>query len=274
MADIKADELPSGTIVIFIGLDADNEGTQETGSTFTPATNDFYQFDGSDTVGRQPASSSDVIAGTSVNNPITPDTLAAIWASGTTVAAASTVTLGDGNYFTISGNTGITAFAFTNDASGREAVLYFSGHPKITHNATTLILAGGVSFTVVAGTILTVRSDGSGNFRETSRSIVGSAFTSLTAGATVTVDGSVVQKDMTLDITANVDFDTISNLDPRVDYLIRINATGGPFSVSASGADENYNFNGGITIPTGKGCLLNLKYDGTNVIAIFSGYKD
>lgn len=70
---------------------------------------------------------------------------------GTTVAAAATLTLGTGQVFVISGNTGITDIDFSNAWDGRWAVLLFTGTPTVTHNATTLKLPGGANLVMAAG---------------------------------------------------------------------------------------------------------------------------
>ncbi len=70
---------------------------------------------------------------------------------GSTVAAAATLSLGAGQVFVISGNTGITDIDFTTPWDGRYAVLLFTGTPTITHNATTLKLPGGANLTMAAG---------------------------------------------------------------------------------------------------------------------------
>lgn len=70
---------------------------------------------------------------------------------GSTVAAAATLSLGTGQVFVISGNTGITDIDFSTPWDGRLAILLFSGTPQITHNATTLKLPGGANLTMAAG---------------------------------------------------------------------------------------------------------------------------
>jgi hypothetical protein len=110
------------------------------------------------------ATTTEQVAGTSSTVASTPDSVAALWEAGSDVAAAATTTLGFGGYFTITGNTGITAFAFTNDKAGRSAKLRFTGTPTITHNGTSCILPGAANITMVAGATATIVSLGSTNF--------------------------------------------------------------------------------------------------------------
>ncbi len=72
------------------------------------------------------------------------------WAKGADVASASTLTLGDdGNYFDITGTTTITAIA--SKGVGTVVKLHFDGALTLTHNATDLVLPGGVSIRTAAG---------------------------------------------------------------------------------------------------------------------------
>lgn len=93
------------------------------------------------------------------------DNVDAIWTQGANVASASTVTMGEGGYFNITGTTTITALAFSTDKAGRVAVLKFAGALTLTHNATSLILPGGYSITTAANDVAAFVSEGSGNFR-------------------------------------------------------------------------------------------------------------
>lgn len=89
----------------------------------------------------------------------------AVWTQGADVASASTVTLGEGGYFNVTGTTTITALAFSTDKAGRVAVLKFADALTLTHNSTTLILPGGYSITTAANDVAAFVSEGSGNFR-------------------------------------------------------------------------------------------------------------
>lgn len=84
---------------------------------------------------------------------------------GANIAAAATVTFGaDGNFFVITGNTGITAFGTLQ--AGVKIQTQFTGTPIITHNGTSLILQGGVNLQIVAGDIIEWLSLGGGNWAQ------------------------------------------------------------------------------------------------------------
>lgn len=87
------------------------------------------------------------------------------WAKGADIASAATLTLGsDGNFFDVTG--AVTITAISSKAAGTIIGLQFDGAPLLTHNATSLILAGGVNYQCRAGDILYFQSEGSGNWRE------------------------------------------------------------------------------------------------------------
>uniref|UniRef100_A0A6H1ZF60 Uncharacterized protein n=1 Tax=viral metagenome TaxID=1070528 RepID=A0A6H1ZF60_9ZZZZ len=79
------------------------------------------------------------------------------WDKGADVASAGTLVLGnDGNYFDITGTTGITAISqqdvgAVNVQAGTVVKLHFNGACPITHNATSLPLPGKANITTAAG---------------------------------------------------------------------------------------------------------------------------
>lgn len=81
------------------------------------------------------------------------------------MASASTVDLStaDGYYIQITGTTTITGLG--TESAGVHYVLRFAGALTLAHNATSLILPGGVDITTVAGDIAWMVSEGSGNWR-------------------------------------------------------------------------------------------------------------
>lgn len=92
---------------------------------------------------------------------------------GAAIASAAALTLGaDGNFFHITGTTGITSIASVTGAG--PFFLVFDDAVTITHNATSLILIGGANYTTVAGDILVFMHEGSGNYREIHRFMTGS----------------------------------------------------------------------------------------------------
>jgi hypothetical protein len=86
-------------------------------------------------------------------------------AKGADLGSASTLTLGtDGNFFDVTGAVTITAISAK--AAGTIIGLQFDGAPLLTHNGTSLVLAGGVDYQAKAGDIIFFQSEGSGNWRE------------------------------------------------------------------------------------------------------------
>lgn len=84
---------------------------------------------------------------------------------GSDIASASAITIpASGNYFVVTGTTGITSITDTNSWYGREVVLKFSGALTITHSA-NLILPGAANITTVAGDVAHFVSESSGVWR-------------------------------------------------------------------------------------------------------------
>jgi len=84
---------------------------------------------------------------------------------GSDIASAATTDLGgtEGLGHDISGTTTITSFG-----TGREGllkILQFDGALTLTHNATSLVLPGGVNITTAAKDVAVMFSEGSGNWR-------------------------------------------------------------------------------------------------------------
>lgn len=112
------------------------------------------------------ATTTEVLTGTNATKAVTPDALAAIWEKGSDIASASTISIGEGRLFHVTGTTGITDIDFATDHSGRGAWLVFDGALTITHNATTLILPGAANITTVAGdSAFVVSENGADNVR-------------------------------------------------------------------------------------------------------------
>lgn len=86
-------------------------------------------------------------------------------AKGSDVASAGTTTLGDGEFFHITGTTTITDIDFTDSWDGRRAWLVFDGALTLTHNATTLILPTGANITTAAGDCALVQVESGDNVR-------------------------------------------------------------------------------------------------------------
>lgn len=90
------------------------------------------------------------------------------WKKGADIASAAALTLGtDGNYFVVTGTTTITSIS--TQTAGTIIVLRFSGALTFTYNATNLILQDSKNLTTAAGDMVSLISEGSGNWRELSR---------------------------------------------------------------------------------------------------------
>jgi microcystin-dependent protein len=96
------------------------------------------------------ASTTEVLTGTATNRTVNPDSLAALWEMGTSVASASTVVLGEGGVFTITGTVTIVDIDWAVPKDGRLAWLYFTGVLTITHG-TNLQLPGNQSIVTAPG---------------------------------------------------------------------------------------------------------------------------
>jgi hypothetical protein len=116
--------------------------------------------------GASEATQNQVDARTASNVYVSPRRLAdGLGLQGSSIASASALTLPDiGDYFTVTGTTAITSISTRR--AGAEVTLLFSGACDITHNATSLILLSGLTYTTTAGDVLRFRSEGSGNWRQ------------------------------------------------------------------------------------------------------------
>lgn len=110
-----------------------------------------------------PATTTQVLTGTDTSAYVTADALAAIWEKGSDVASGSTVSLGEGGLFHITGTATITDIDFSTAKNGRAAWLIFDGALTLTHNSTTLVIDGGASVVTAAGDMAFVVQDASDN---------------------------------------------------------------------------------------------------------------
>lgn len=93
-----------------------------------------------------------------------------VFYKGADITSAAALTIPDtGNYFDVTGTTNITSISSL--PAGTVIKLQFDAALTIVHNATTLALSGGANYTTAAGDIFEFISEGSGNWRETSRSL-------------------------------------------------------------------------------------------------------
>lgn len=109
------------------------------------------------------ASTTEVLTGTDSSKIVTADAVAALWEKGSDVASASTISLGEGSLFHITGTTTITDIDFATAKNGRRATLIFDGALTLTHNSTSLKLPGGSNITTAAGDRCVVVQDDSDN---------------------------------------------------------------------------------------------------------------
>lgn len=115
------------------------------------------------------------------------------WAKGADIASAAALTLGDdGNYFDITGTTSITSIV--TKGVGTVIRLHFDGVLILTHNATDLVLPGGLNITTVAGDELTFVEYATGDWR-------------LVGGTRVPLASLVGY----LEVNTNIDFGSISS---------------------------------------------------------------
>lgn len=120
----------------------------------------------------------------------------------TTIASASTVSIGAAaaNYLQVTGTTTITAFDTVQ--AGTQRVLEFAGILTLTHNSTSLILPGGASITTAAGDCATMRSEGSGNWRCINYTKANG--TSVIGGDVVKLTTAPASSSTSLDFTASI----------------------------------------------------------------------
>lgn len=97
------------------------------------------------------SSTTEVLTGTAADRTVTPDALAALWEKGADVASATTLILGEGNVFNITGIVTISDIDWATPKDGRGAWLRFnSAGLTITHSA-NLQLPGGANVITGAG---------------------------------------------------------------------------------------------------------------------------
>ena len=111
------------------------------------------------------ASTTEVLTGTDTAKAATSDAIAALWEQGADIASATSISVGEGGYFNVTGTTTITDIDFATDKAGRRVWLKFAAALTLTHNATTLILPGGANITTAAGDTAEFVSEGSDNVR-------------------------------------------------------------------------------------------------------------
>jgi hypothetical protein len=105
------------------------------------------------------ATTTETLTGTDATRAVTSDALAALWEQGSDVASDTTISLGEGGYFNITGTTTITDIDFATDKAGRVAWVKFADALTLTHGA-ALILPGAANITTAAGDVACFVSEG------------------------------------------------------------------------------------------------------------------
>ena len=97
---------------------------------------------------------------------------------GADVASAATITLGNGNYFDVTGATAIDFITTTDWQAGSVVTLQFDSNPTINHNTGSppantgaILLAGAANFASTASDTLTLLFDGT-TWREVARTVI------------------------------------------------------------------------------------------------------
>ncbi len=161
---------------------------------------------------------------------------------------AQLIPLGGGNFFDVTGTTTITSIATLQ--AGTVLWFQFDGALLLTHNATSLILEGGVNRTTEAKDIHGFVSLGSGNWSEISRLLQTPSAAHTLASHSDTDLGTDVQADQTA-IEAETDENTYipPDLAHYGDW-----ATKGLVNITAAGAaDGGINYNLASLTDTGTG---------------------
>jgi hypothetical protein len=138
-------------------------------------------------------------------------TVAATSVVGADVASAAALSVGTGNYFDVTGTTGITSI---NSVSvGTVIKLHFDGVVTLTHHATDLILPGGTDITTIAGDELEFVEYQAGDWRCTGYvTKVVQATNHVRAGNTQIPDGSLTLS--YFDVTGSVTQSAFETLGP------------------------------------------------------------
>ena len=128
------------------------------------------------------------------------------WTKGADVASAAALTLGDGNYFDITGTTTVTSIV--TKGIGTTIKLHFDAILILTHSATDLVLPGGANITTAAGDEFEFTEYATDDWRCTSYALAsGTAVTGADAdlsNLTATGDQKIAQAWVNFDGTGTV----------------------------------------------------------------------
>ncbi len=120
-----------------------------------------FATSGDHTESRALATTTEILTGTAANKAASPDSIAALWEKGSNITSATTIAIGEGGFFHVTGTTTITDIDPTTDKAGRPFVLCFDGALILTHHATNLILPTGANITTETGDCAWFVSEGS-----------------------------------------------------------------------------------------------------------------
>lgn len=172
------------------------------------------------------------------------------WVKGADVASATALPLiTDGNYFDVTGTTTITSF--NSVGVGTWVRLHFDGALILTHNATDLILPGGVNITTAAGDEAEFIEYASGDYRCVSYTKANAGLTTTTGDApsySVRAWG-VMNGTGTPAWLVNGNFNSTITDNGVGDYSVTF-ATAMP--------DANYAISGTVNGPAGDGYIANI----------------
>lgn len=171
---------------------------------------------------------------------------------GTDVASATTVALGAGTFFHITGTTSISDIDFATAYDGRWAVLEFDGILTLTHNATTLTIPGGESIVTAAGDRAFIVQDDSDNIHVMFYQKAANGPGSTTTGSMAV--GGAVSYDVAVPAWARVIHIGIDNISPSSSSIPRL-------QLGDSGGIETSGYTGGASFIGGSNVALSAGFD-------------
>ena len=131
----------------------------------SPASGDLLRYNGSNWINTTTLNGAYTVASLTVSGLQAMSGAAINMAKGADIASATTTDIGaaTGNYLDVTGNATITGLGTVQ--AGTRRTVRFTGTPTLTHNATSLIMPGGVNYVATANSVGDFVSLGSGNWR-------------------------------------------------------------------------------------------------------------
>lgn len=236
---------------------------------------DFFRAEnGGGTRGVPAALAAEGMDKTNTENPLVPSSIAGLLGKGSDIASAATITLvSDGNYSHVTGTVAITDIDYA--VGGRPFWVCFDDALTLTHNGTTLILPGGQNILTAASDTALIVLESGDNVRVLQYNRNSLAYTAVSPSAgNVAINGAAVRPNISVAGSSALDFNSLTNLVTGMDYYVEVSMTGGPYAITATGADRTFNFGSGVSVPSGKGAQLLIKDNGTQKTVTFCGYRD